>query len=585
MPDPMDYEAIHATLTAPGQPFEVEIADVRGVPTRAWKNAPRTLTAALAHGAAIGDARDLLVLDAERISHAAHADMVERCAGALSELGVSKGDRVAIAMRNYPEWSIAFFAAVRIGAIAVAINAFGTGNELALAIADADARVVIADGERLERLAGEPDALAGRVVIGTRLDDRKAHRDLPPRVVPFATVLDHAADVPAIDLEPDDFATIFYTSGTSSRPKGVLGTHRNICGNLMSMMFIGARNMLREGAHPSPRAPGAGLLSVPLFHATGCHGMLVGQAFFGGTLVFMRRWDPEEALEIIERERIAAFGGVPTMLWDLLQSPSIETRDLTCLRNFAGAGAASPPELARRIHELFPDAGISTGYGMTETSSVVATIGGRDYVERPDSVGVPLPMSVLRIVDADGSDVPEGSTGEIWVKSANVAAGYWRRPEETSETFDQGWIHTGDIGRLDGEGFLYVVDRAKDIVIRGGENIATLEVEAALYEHPAVEEVAAFATPHPTLGEEVGAVVRTRADASVTPNDLREHAADRLAAHKVPSRVWLRERAFPRGHTGKILKRELQAEYVAFVVPATDLATPGSSVAEEDARP
>jgi long-chain acyl-CoA synthetase len=544
MPDPMDYETIHATLTAPGQPFEVEIADVRGVPTRAWKNAPRTLTAALAHGAAIGDARDLLVLDAERISHAAHADMVERCAGALSELGVSKGDRVAIAMRNYPEWSIAFFAAVRIGAIAVAINAFGTGNELALAIADADARVV-----------------------------------------PFATVLDHAADVPAIDLEPDDFATIFYTSGTSSRPKGVLGTHRNICGNLMSMMFIGARNMLREGARPSPRAPGAGLLSVPLFHATGCHGMLVGQAFFGGTLVFMRRWDPEEALEIIERERIAAFGGVPTMLWDLLQSPSIETRDLTCLRNFAGAGAASPPELARRIHELFPDAGISTGYGMTETSSVVATIGGRDYVERPDSVGVPLPMSVLRIVDADGSDVPEGSTGEIWVKSANVAAGYWRRPEETSETFDQGWIHTGDIGRLDGEGFLYVVDRAKDIVIRGGENIATLEVEAALYEHPAVEEVAAFATPHPTLGEEVGAVVRTRADASVTPNDLREHAADRLAAHKVPSRVWLRERAFPRGHTGKILKRELQAEYVAFVVPATDLATPGSSVAEEDARP
>jgi long-chain acyl-CoA synthetase len=565
MPDPMDYPTIHATLTAPGQLFELEISDIRGVPTRGWKNAPRNLTAALAQGAAIGGGNDFLVLDSERVTHDAHVDLVERCASALSELGVTKGDRVAIAMRNYPEWSIAFFAAVRIGAVAAAINAFGTGSELALAIDDADARVVIADGERLERLAGEPGALEGRVVVGTRLDDRKGSGDLPPDVVTFAAMLEHPADPPAVDVEPDDYATIFYTSGTSSRPKGVLGTHRNICGNLMSMMFIGAQNTLREGASPSQRGPSPSLLSVPLFHATGCHGMLVGPAFFGGTVFFMRRWDPEQALEIIERERIPAFGGVPTMLWDLLHSPSIEKRDLTCLRTFSGAGAASPPELPRRIHELFPDANISTGYGMTETSSVVAAIGGRDYVARPDSVGVPLPMSELRIVDGDGNDVAEGSAGEIWIKSANVTVGYWRHPEETSETYDNGWIHTGDIGRLDDEGFLYVVDRAKDIVIRGGENIATLEVEAVLYGHEDVEEVVVFAAPHRTLGEEVAAVVRIRSDAAVTPDDLRAFAAERLAAHKVPTHVWLRESDFPRGDTGKILKRDLQVEYVAFL--------------------
>ncbi|MGO9875158.1 MAG: class I adenylate-forming enzyme family protein [Acidimicrobiia bacterium] len=559
-------DEIQATLCAPGQFFEVEIVDIGGLPTRAWKNAPRTLDAVLVHGAAAAGARDFLVLDEERISHKRHLALVERFAASLVELGVRKGDRVAIAMRNLPEWSIAFFGAAMAGAIAVPINAFGTGDELAFAIADADATVVVADGERLERLVTAPSGLAGRVVIGTRLDAWNELDGLPADVIGFAELVEHDRRAPVVDIEPDDFATIFYTSGTTTRPKGVLGTHRNICSNLVSMMFSGVRTMLRDDAAGSNAGPPVQLLSVPLFHATGCHSMLVGQAFFGGTLIFMRRWDAEAALDLIERERVTSFSGVPTMLWDVLNSPTLDRRDLSSVGNFGGGGAASPPELVRRIHERFPASGSATGYGLTETSSITASIGGSDYLDRPASVGIPVPICEVRIVDPNGQDATAGEAGEIWIKGANVVPGYWERPDETQATFTHGWLHSGDIGRIDDDGFLYIVDRAKDIVIRGGENISTLEVEAVLFEHPAVVDTAVFATPHPTLGEEVGAVVCVSPGSGVTPESLRDHAAKHLAAHKVPAHVWITEEPLPRGDTGKVLKRVIQTEYA---VPAS----------------
>lgn len=554
-------EQIHAALCSPGQFFEVETLDIRGVPTRTWKSAPRNLGALLTRGAATAGPRDFLVLDDERITHERHLQLVERFAASLIELGVRKGDRVAIAMRNLPEWSIAFFGATMAGAIAVPVNAFGTGAELGFAIADADARVVVADGERLERLAIEPAALADRTVIGTRLDDRKGRNDLPPGVVPFAPLIDHPMEAPIVDIDPDDPATIFYTSGTSARPKGVLGTHRNICTNLVSMMFSAARSALRDGSAPAPGDPPVLLLSVPLFHATGSHSMLVGQAFFGGTLIFMRRWDPEVALDLIEREWVTSFSGVPTMLWDVLNSPTLDRRDLSSVRNLGGGGSASPPELLRRIRDRFPECGAGTGYGLTETSSITSSIGGNDYLARPDSVGAPVAVCEVRIVDENGNDAPSGNAGEIWIKGANVVPGYWRRPEETAAAFTDGWLHSGDIGRLDEEGFLYIVDRAKDIVIRGGENISTLEVESVLFEHPAVLEAAVFATPHATLGEEVAAVVRLQPGSSVTAEELRAHATLRLAPYKVPTHVWLTGDALQRGATGKLLKRAIQAEY------------------------
>jgi acyl-CoA synthetase (AMP-forming)/AMP-acid ligase II len=558
-------EDIQATLCAPGQFFEIETIEIRGVPTRTWKNAPRDLSAVLVQGAAAAGARDFLVLDDEHISHERHLQLTQRFSSSMVELGVRKGDRVAIAMRNLPDWSIAFFGAAMAGAIAVPVNAFGTGQELGFAITDADATVVVADVERLERLAAVPSTLAGRTVVGTRLDDRNARGELPADVVTFGELLQHEREAPAVDVEPDDPATIFYTSGTTSRPKGVLGTHRNICSNLVSMMFTGARSYLRDGTSSSNAGPPVQLLSVPLFHATGCHSMLLSQAFFGGTLILMRRWDVEVAFDLIERERVTSFSGVPTMLWDVLNSPTLDARDLSSVRNFGGGGAASPRELVRRIHERFPESGLATGYGLTETSSITASIGGSDYVARPASVGIPVPICEVRIVDADGRDVPSGEAGEIWIKGPNVVPGYWQRPDETAAAFTEGWLHSGDIGRLDDEGFLYIVDRAKDIVIRGGENVSTLEVESVLLEHPAVIDAAVFATPHATLGEEVAAVVRIRLGSGATPDGLRDHAAARLPTHKVPAHMWIADDPFPRGDSGKVLKRVIQAEYAPLV--------------------
>jgi len=289
--------------------------------------------------------------------------------------------------------------------------------------------------------------------------------------------------------------------------------------------------------------------------------MLLSQAFFGGTLLFMRRWDAEVALDLMERERVTAFSGVPTMVWDIMNSETLDRRDLSSVKSFGGGGAAAPPEVVRRIHERFPTTGIATGYGLTETSSVTTSISGTDYVERPSSVGVPVPVCEVRVINPDGKDMPAGGDGEFWIKGPNVVPGYWRRPEETGEAFIDGWLRSGDIGRIDRYGFLYIVDRIKDIIIRGGENISTIEVESALFEHPAVLDAAVFATPHPTLGEGVGAVVRLKPGVRVTVDDPRDYVATKLASYKVPAHVWITDQAFPRSGTGKTLKREIQATY------------------------
>jgi long-chain acyl-CoA synthetase len=561
------YAEIHESLCAPGQFFEIEVLDVADVPTRTWKNAPATLGQMLTQGAQGAGSREFIVLGDERISHERHLDLVNRLASALQvDLGVRKGDRVAIAMRNLPEWSVAFFAATSIGAIAVPFNAFWNGEELAFAMSDSEPKILFADGERLERLASVPDALKDVVLVGTRLKDRKGDNKLPDGIHDFdALVRRDTLGRRVVEVEPDDVATIFYTSGMTGNPKGVVGTHRNICSNLMSLMFSGLRAMEREG-NPSDGGsfePPVMILSVPLFHATGCHSMLLSQAFFGGTLLFMRRWDPELALDLMERERVTAFSGVPTMAWDIMNASSLDRRDLSSVKSFGGGGSAAPPELVRRIHERFPDTGVATGYGLTETSSVTTSISGSDYLERPESVGVPVPVCEVRLVDSDGQNVAPGADGEIWIKGPNVVPRYWRRPVETAKSFTDGWLHSGDIGRFDEAGFLYVVDRVKDIIIRGGENISTIEVEAVLFEHPAVLDAAVFATPHPTLGEEVGAAVLLRSGTSVTTDELREYAAARLASYKVPANVWVTEKPFPRSGTGKTLKREIQATFVS----------------------
>ena len=564
-PSGVDVLAIDRVLTAPGERFEIDVVEIAGRATKVWRHAPNDLGALLDRGAALDPDRDLLVLRDERLSHREHRNRALQVARALVEdFGVRKGDRVAIAMRNVPEWSIAFFATAYAGAIAVAINGFWNGDELAFGIADCEPTVLFADGERLERLGTHDAVLEGVTVIGTRLDDRKSDVPLRRGIISFASLLTGPAERPAVAIAPDDPATILYTSGTTSHPKGVLGTHRNICTNVISMEFVAARSMMRSGLRPPLPALAAGiiLVPVPLFHGTGLHSNLVAQAWFGGTVVMMRRWNPEAALDLVEREGVTGLAGVPTMAWELVNAEGAPSRDLSSLRSLGGGGAAAPPELIRRVKALLPNCGVGTGYGMTESSSLTASIGGADYVARPRSVGVPVPVIDVRIVDNAGVDVAPGDTGEIWLSGVPVVPGYWKRPEATEETFGGGWLRSGDLGRIDDEGFLYIVDRAKDMVIRGGENISSLEVEAALFDHPGVLEASVFAVPHDSLGEEVGAVVHVASGGAVTADELHAHAAARLAPFKVPAHIWLTEEPLPKGPTGKTLKRELRAQYL-----------------------
>jgi steroid-24-oyl-CoA synthetase len=564
---------IRAELTAPGQLFEMEEVVIGGVPIRAWKNAPPTLRSVLDLSALHGD-KQFIVYEDERLSFGEHYRRAATFAHRLiDDYGVRKGDRVAIAMRNFPEWLLAFWGAAVAGAIAVPLNAWWTGPELEYGVEDSGAKVLIVDEERAQRLRPYSDFGVSVVIVA------RAQHPLTDAEVAFDDVLGSVpsdATPPDVALGPEDEATIFYTSGTTGFPKGALGTHRNICTNVMSLAFgvfyASARNAALTGdsSGPDVEAMAAGaaeqavLLSVPLFHVTGCHAIMLGSISFGGKLVIMYKWDPERALELVERERITTIGGVPAMVWQLLESPSFETTDISSVSSIGYGGAPAPPELLRRIEKLFPGRTPTNAWGMTETSSTAASNNGIDYIQRPDSCGPPLPVNDVRVVGESGEDLPQGEAGELWVRGPNVVKEYWHKPEATAETFvEGGWLRTGDIARLDGDGFIYITDRVKDMIIRGGENIYSAEVEGALFEHPAVTDVAVFGIPQEVLGEEVGAVVVLKPGATATAEELQAHARDRVAAFKVPVRIWFWAEELPRNPAGKILKRELREQALA----------------------
>ncbi len=593
---PMSLAEATDQLVATNPMFEVGEEVIRGVRTRIWKSCPPSLRSILELSARYGDAT-FLVYEDERITFGEHFRDVAALARVLTgELGVRPGDRVSIAMRNLPEWVISFWAAAAVGAVIVPLNAWWTGPELAYGLEDSGSSVVFLDGERLERLAPHlEDLRAGALqhVVVARQESPVEEGD-PVGWEQFEEVIGRGrrpldgsygdpGELPTATIAPDDDATIFYTSGTTGRPKGAVGTQRNICTNLISLAFNAARGALlatdtqKPVLEAGPSASGtqnAYLLSVPLFHATGCHSILVANTAAGGKLVMMRRWNPERALELIERERITIFGGVPTMAWQVLDSPEFASRDTSSVKSVAYGGAPAPPELVRRIKEHFPGGQPSNGYGLTETSSVTTMNSGADYVRKPNSVGPPVPVCEVKIVDEDGSDVPAGETGELWIKGPNVVRGYWNKPEETAKAFTEGWLHTGDVARLDEEGFVYIVDRAKDMLIRGGENVYSVEVESAIFEHPAIADAAVIGVPHPVLGEEVGAVVVLKPGFALEADELRSHVAERIAAFKVPSHVWFRDEPLPRNPAGKVLKRELRDDVLA---PAGEASPGGGS--------
>ncbi len=589
----MSLAEANAALTAPGQIFEMEEIDIRGVPTRTWKNAPPSLRAVFDMSAGHGDAT-FLVYEDERTSFAEHYRAACTLAHRLqSEFGVAQGDRVTIAMRNLPEWVMAFWAATLAGAIVVPLNAWWSGEELRYGLEDSGSKVAFVDQERAERIRsflGGLETLKTLIVADEHRTELKAPFAVyePPGGAPpipewpfplaLGTVAEDATP-PDLPIDPEDDATIFYTSGTTGRPKGAVGTHRNICTNLMNLFFLNTRSTVRFGisaleddaSDAGERVQPAYLLSVPLFHATGCHAVMVTNLAIGGKIVMMHHFDPERALELIERERIVTFGGVPAMVMQVLDSPNFAKHDTSSIRGVSYGGAPAPPDLVRRIRAAWPVGQPSNGYGLTETSSITSMNSGGDYIAKPESVGPPMPVTDVAIVPEDfageepDDTLPKGPDvrGELWVKGPQVVRGYWHRPEETAAVFTKGWLHTGDVARLDEENFIYIVDRAKDMIIRGGENVYSVQVEAALFEHPAVADCAVIGIPEPTLGEEVGAVVVLRPGAKVGAEELSLHVRQRLAGFMVPTHIWFRSEPLPRNPAGKVLKRELRDEIVA----------------------
>jgi long-chain acyl-CoA synthetase len=578
----------NATLTAPGQMFEMEELDIRGVATRTWKNAPASLRTVLDLSLGHGDAA-FLVYEDERTSFAEHYRIACTLAHRLQdEFSVAQGDRVAIAMRNLPEWVMAFWAITLTGAVVVPLNAWWSGEELRYGLEDSGSKLAFVDTQRAETIRPFLGGLTGFTTLIVA-DEHRTVADRAPATIrkaregsapvdewPFPLALgavDGNASPPDVTIDPEDDATIFYTSGTTGRPKGAVGTHRNICTNLMSLFFINTRGQLRFGrslVDSTQKVQSAILLSVPLFHATGCHSVMVGNLGAGGKIVMMHHFDPERALELIARERITTFGGVPAMVMQVLDSPRFKDFDTSSIRSVSYGGAPAPPDLVRRIREAWPIGQPSNGYGLTETSSVTSMNSGGDYIAKPESVGPPVPVSDVAVVPEDfpgdepDATIPRGPDvrGELWIKGPQVVRGYWHRPVETAQVFTKGWLHTGDVARLDEDNFIYIVDRAKDMIIRGGENVYSVQVEAALFEHPAVADCAVIGIPEPTLGEEVGAVVVLRPGAKVSADELSAHVRNRLAGFMVPTHIWFRDEPLPRNPAGKVLKRELRDQLI-----------------------
>jgi len=569
------YREAWDELTAPGAPFAWSVTDVRGVPTRTYDAAPPNMAQVWAGSIVHGDA-DYIVYEDERISYAEAHKAVDALAAHLSDVGVGHGDRVALALRNYPEWALAYWATVRLGAVVVGMNAWWTGPELEFGLADSTPLVMVCDAERLDRVMPHLDGLrsSGSLhLVGVRLPDETR---LPDDAVRWEDALTSATEhgpVPEPTIDPDDDLCVFYTSGTTGHPKGAVLTHRGATSNLFNLGFwqvmaASAEARAVAAGEPPPGSekeagesyPGS-ILAVPLFHVTGCNCCLHPITAVGGRLTLMHRWDPEVALELIERERPASLTGVPTMTRELLNSPDFERRDTSSLSHLGGGGAPVQPDLVHKIEDRL-NGRPSTGYGLTEVNGVITINVGHFFMAKPASAGSPCPIMETRIVAEDGTDQGPGEHGELWVRGGNVFRGYLNRPEANAEALTDGWFHTGDIGYLDDDGFLFLVDRAKDMVLRSGENVYSAEVEAAIYEHPAVAEAAVFAVPDERHGEAVGAAIVLLPETECSAEELRDHTRRLIAVFKVPEHLWFLDEALPTNANGKFVKRDLQDRLV-----------------------
>ncbi|HEX4867983.1 MAG TPA: class I adenylate-forming enzyme family protein [Acidimicrobiales bacterium] len=559
---------IRAQLTGPGGMFEVTTAEVLGREMEVYANRMPSLRSVAEVGLLRGDDQTFIVYGDRTYGFATFVQTANSVAHALRKrFGVAKGGRVAVLSQNNPEWCLTFWATVSQGAVLVGLNGWWTTDEIEYGLQDSGAKVLVADRKRFERIAGSLDAapdlehvfLVDCTPADLGLaDDQRLHTFDELTGSPTADFVDE-------DIAEDDAAVIFYTSGTTGRPKGAISTHRSMIANLQNTMYNAVAGAMGGGGALPDRGGGqnVSLFTSPLFHVSGCHSTLVVGLLAGLKLVMPEgRFTPETALQLIQDHHVTVWATVPTMVWRVCEHPDRHDYDTSSVKIVAFGGSPSADELQRMARETFPNVTTtSNAYGLTETSSVATVISGQDALERPTSVGPPVPTVRVKIVAPEGNEVPTGETGEVCIRGPILMAGYWNKPEATAEAIDpDGWLHTGDLGHVDEDGFVYITDRKKDMIIRGGENIYCVEIEQRLVGHPDISGAAIIGVPHPELGEEVKAVVQLEEGSTLAEADVRQWVADGLATFKVPTYVELTHDKLPRNASGKLLKNVLRGE-------------------------
>lgn len=543
-------------LTARGAPFEIGRVEIGGIDCPGYVKSPANLRELWVDAATRFADRTYLVFGEERLTYSDAYFQTQRIAAWLESQGVTKGDRIAIAMRNYPEWMLIYWAGTMIGATVCGLNAWWSVGEMTEALSIIQPRIVFADAERLER-APRADGGAGAVTFVA------IRSTTPSGEFTWDDVVRFDGAPAAVPLDADDAACIFFTSGTTGASKAAVLTHRGCVTNVLNILFAGQVQAMATNASGQDLGSPVALVTTPLFHVTANNCCAQVAAIIGGTIILMYKWDPGAAIDLIEREGVTTISGTPVMHREIVLHPRFHAADLSRLAAFSGGGASLPPDILARIEGSGLSARASSGYGMTEASGAITSIAGAFFAAKPTSCGRILPTFDYRIVDDDGCDVTSGMRGELWVRGASVIPGYLDTLGNAIEPLPGGWLHTGDIVTIDPEGFVHIVDRKKDIILRGGENVACVEIEAAIYELDAVAQCAVFGIPDARLGEAVAAAIYPHPGATLDPQVIAIHCATRLATFKVPARIWILDEPIPCNASGKLLKRDLARALLA----------------------
>jgi len=554
-------------LTGPGAPFEFTDAVINGMQCRVFKDTPKCLTSAYGVLQQFADA-DLAVYGDRRLSYQQAAEQAASLARILSQShAIKNNDRVAIAMRNAPEWLVAFLAVTSLGAIPALVNSRGKPDEISYCVNTTKCKLLISDTTTEQGLDETECGSVPRITFDLDKEFTLLGTDAPIETTELNDGL------PVVESEPEDVAMILFTSGTTGRPKGALLTHQGVMTALKTNQYSGAMIGIQMAERygidlqtlMANRPQSATLLMFPLFHVSGCQAVFLTGMLQGGKIVMMPRWNGEQALRLIEQERVTMFPGVPLMYWDMLKTPGVETYDLRSLSNVSIAGQSTPLSLFEAITKTFPGAVIGCGYGMTETNGAISIIIGDELVNNPTSVGHAVATTEIKLVNDGGNEVEKGGRGEICVRGATVMKGYDNHPEANAKSFSNGWYHTGDIGTYDEQGRLYIVDRSTEMIISGGENIYCAEVERILNQAKDVMETVTFGMPDDRLGEKLVALMRTHEGSQETAESILDFAKQKLAAYKVPAELYLISSPLPTNASGKVLKNEAREIYKGLI--------------------